>query len=84
MPYRPSTLDPETDGILDDYCEASGDENKTKIIQKAIQLYILRNLGRNEGATERYVDLRTKRARQSGDAASIPSTGAKPDGEPPP
>ncbi len=77
MPYRPPALDPETDGILDDYCEASGDENKNKIVQKAIQLYVLTHLGRNEGARERYVESRLRRSKPRDDAASSPSTDAK-------
>lgn len=63
MAYRPPTLDAETDGLLEDYCEASGDENKNKIIQKAIYVYVLTQIGRNEGIRERYVELRVRRSR---------------------
>jgi hypothetical protein len=73
MAYRPPTLDAETDGMLDDYCEAFGDGNKAKIIQKAIQNYVLAQLGRNEGARERYVDARARRSKLP-DAANTPST----------
>jgi hypothetical protein len=73
--YRPPPLDPETDGILDDYCEASGDDNKNKIVQKAIQFYVLRRLSRNEGGSERYIELRAKRAKQPDAENNPPPSG---------
>ena len=77
-------LDPETDAMLEDYCDAGDESNRTRALQKAVRLYILTQTGRNEGLRERYVDLQLKRAKQRADAANSPSTDETPDGEKPP
>lgn len=60
--------------MLDDYCEALDDANKTTVVRKAVRAYISNNLARNEGAREKFTDLQHSRARRRG-AANTPSIG---------
>ncbi len=82
-PFRPK-FDPETEGMLADYCEALGEANMTAATLKAVREYVLKNVGRNEGVRERFTELQYARFKQrDGGVASTLSTGAKPDELPP-
>lgn len=76
MGSRP-VLDEETDGMLDDFCEAHDEANRTKVVQKAVRLYIHTLIGRNEGVRERYVDLQMKRSKRRSECVADNPTETK-------
>ncbi len=75
--FRPA-LDDETLGMLDDFCAAHHEANKTEVVRKAVRAFIQDDVSGNQTVRAVYDALQQARAKRRA-VASTPSTAGKPD-----
>jgi hypothetical protein len=66
-PTRPA-LDGKTEGMLSDFCEAHHEANRTAVVNKAVQRFILDDISKNDAVRVAYEALQRQREKKAGPA----------------